>query len=345
MGDGTRRRLGRILETTIVAGALVTTLWAWWLTYRHPRTDDAAVRANIVGIAPHVGGPIVELRVVDNQAVHAGDLLFTIDARPYEARLAAARAALSLAEADLAAQRDALGAADAEVSRRMAEEAYAGDYLHRVQTLLPRGFVTTDRVEDARMKLRAATASRESATKERARAEKLLAQVGDLNASVEAARAAVRSAELDVEYCRVVAPFDAYVTNLNIAVGEYAREGQQVFALVDTREWWVIANFRETYVRSIRPGANADVFLMAYPHRRFHGVVQGIGWAIRASDGTAAGILPAVEPTLDWVRLAQRFPVRIRLEPADPERPYRMGATAVVTILGGAADDAAQPAR
>ena len=344
MSEDDRKRLGRLLGIVIVAGALVTSLWAWWLTYRHPRTDDAAVRANVVGIAPHVGGPIVELPVVDNQAVRAGDLLFTIDARPYEARLAASRAAASLAEAELAAQRHALGAAEAEVERRTAEETYANDYLRRVQPLLGRGFVTADKVEDARMKLRAATANRESAAKERERAEKLLAQVGDLNARLEAARAAVRSAELDVEYCRVVAPFDAYVTNLNIAVGEYAREGQQVFALVDNREWWVMANFRETYMRSIHPGAAAEVFLTAYPRHRFRGIVQGIGWAVRP-DGGQAGMLPAVEPTLAWVRLAQRFPVRIRLEPSDPERPYRMGATAVVTIRGDSADATAPPAR
>ena len=111
MSDANRQQLGRIVGTTIVVGALVTTLWAWWLTYRHPRTDDAAVRANIVGIAPHVSGPIVDLRVVDNQLVRADDLLFAIDDRPYRARLDAAQAALSLAEADLGAQRDAIAAA------------------------------------------------------------------------------------------------------------------------------------------------------------------------------------------------------------------------------------------
>jgi multidrug resistance efflux pump len=330
-----------MLGTAIVLGAAVTSLWAWIVSYRHPRTDDAAVRANVVGIAPHVGGPIVDLPVVDNQTVRAGDLLFTIDPRPYEVRLAASRAALSLAESDLEAQRDAIGAAEAELTRRKAEEGYAADYLRRVEPLLGRGFVTADKVEDARTKLRAANAAREGAARERARAEKLLAQVGDLNARIEAARAAVRGAELDVGYCRVVAPFDGYVTNLNIAVGEYAREGQQILALVDGREWWVIANFRETFIDEIRVGAPVDVFLIAYPRHRFHGVVQGIGWAIRPEDGSPAGTLPAVEPTLNWVRLAQRFPVRIRLGPGDPERPYRMGATAVVTVLGRPTNDAA----
>ena len=108
MSETVLRGFGRILGTAIVVGAAVATLWVWWLTYRHPRTDDAAVRANVVGIASAVSGPIVDLRVVDNQLVHEGDLLFLIDERPYVARVEANRAALSLAEADLgrAARRD-----------------------------------------------------------------------------------------------------------------------------------------------------------------------------------------------------------------------------------------------
>src|SRR4029079_11369719 len=136
MNDGARRQIGRLLGIGIVAGAIVTTLWAWAVTYLPPRTDDAAVRANIVGIAPHVSGPIVDLRVVDNQSVRAGDLLFTLDARPYEAKLPAARDAAARAEGHLSAQRDALGAAEADLARRTAEEAYAEDYLRRVQPLL-----------------------------------------------------------------------------------------------------------------------------------------------------------------------------------------------------------------
>ena len=334
------RTLGRLLGATIVFAALLTSAWAWWLTYRHPRTDDAAVRANIVGIAPHVGGPIVDLRVVDNQLVHEGDLLFVVDPRPYQAKLEASQAALSLTQAEVDAQRDAIAAAEAELERRAAEVQYADDYLRRVEPLLKPGYVTVDRVEEARTRLLSAKASRENARQERERAEKLLAQVGELNARLQASKAALESAKLDLDYCYVRAPFDAYVTNLNIAVGEYAREGQQVFALVDNRTWYVIANFRETFMANIRPGMKAEVFLLSYPRHRVRGTVQGIGWAVLQPDGSAGGVLPRVERTLDWVRLAQRFPVRIQLEPPEAARPYRMGATAVVTIRG---EDPAAP--
>src|SRR5262249_6479925 len=147
--------------------------------------------------------------------------------------------------------------------------------------LLQKKFVTADAVADAQAKQRAAEAALSQARSERVRAEQLLAQVGELNSRRQAAEAAVRSAKLDVDYCRVTAPFDGYVTNLNIAVGQYARQGEQVFALVDTREWYVMANFRETYLDAIRPGMSADVNLLSYPDRPFHGVVQGIGWAVQ----------------------------------------------------------------
>ena len=143
-----------------------------------------------------------------------------------------------------------------------------------------------------------------------------------------------RATALDVGYCRVSAPFDAYVTNLNIAVGEYARQGQQVFALVDDRAWYVLANFRETYMPSIKPGMEAEVYLVTSPGRPFRGVVQGIGWANRPDDGATVGVLPEVRRTLNWVRLANRFQVRVRLEERDADRPFRMGTTAVVTIRG-----------
>lgn len=398
-GLSTRRVIGRTIGALIVASAVVTSIYAYRLNFANPRTDDAAVRANVVGIAPHVSGPIVELGVVDNQYVKQGDLLFVIDCRPYEARLARARADRALALKEVDAQRNTIASASSEIARReasvaaataqiaraeeeraaaeagvaklQAEAAYAEDYLRRVEPLLARQFVTADRVADARSRrdasaaavqearrrVRAAEAAVDQGTAARreaahaveqsrhevSRAQDLLAQFGDLNARIQAAEATVRAAELDVGYCPVSAPFDAYVTNLNIAVGEYARQGQQIFALVDNRAWYVLANFRETYMPSIKPGMEAEVYLVTYPGRPFRGVVQGIGWANQPDDGATVGVLPEVRRTLNWVRLASRFQVRVRLEERDAERPFRMGTTAVVTIRGFPHETSAAP--
>ena len=325
--------IGRTIGVAIVIGAVAASIYAFRRTFVNPRTDDAAVRANVVGIAPQVSGPIVDLRVTDNQHVKEGDLLFTIDCRPYEARLARARADLALAVKEVEAQRKLIASTASEIGRRAAS--------------LTASTADISRAEEARRRVRAAEAAVkqgvatrqgaahavEQSRQDVSRAQDLLAQSGDYNARIQSAEANVRAAELDVGYCRVTAPFDAYVTNLNIAVGEYARQGQQIFALVDNRAWYVLANFRETYMSSIKPGMEADAYLLGYPGRRFRGVVQGIGWANKPQDG-GTGVLPELQQTLNWVRLANRFQVRIRLDERDAELPFRMGTTAVVTIRG-----------
>ena len=122
-------------------------------------------------------------------------------------------------------------------------------------------------------------------------AQNQLGQFGDINARRRAAEAAVYDARLNVNYCYVQAPFDGYVTNLNIAVGQYANEGKEVLSLVDNRNWYVLANFRENFLSHIRPGMNAEVFLLSYPNKRFGGRVQGIGWGLHQQNGATVGWL------------------------------------------------------
>jgi multidrug efflux system membrane fusion protein len=329
-----RALAGRAIGVAILVGGAATIVLAAEISHRRPLTDDASVRANLIGIAPHVSGPLTELRVVDNQEVHEGDLLFVVDPRPYAARLAEAEAELKLADSGIGAQRNDIAAAQSTLHERQAEYDYADDYLHRIEPLLTRHFVTEDKVEEARTRRRTASAALSRSREEVRRSTNLLAEYGNVNARREAAEARVRQARLDVEYCRVTAPFDAYVTNLNIAVGDYAVEGRQMFALVDRRTWYVIGNFRETYLRNIRPGMRAEVYVLNYPGRRFHGEVQGTGWAVQQEDGPTSGLLPPVQPALNWVRLAQRFPVRVRLIDPPDDLPLRVGQTAVVTVLG-----------
>ncbi len=326
------RITGRLLGLAIIAGSIAITLYVTRLLYHRPRTDDAIVRANLVGIAPHVSGPITELKVVDNQEVNEGDLLFVVDPRPYEVELERAQANLMLARSDLQSISNAVAAASADAQRLELESAFAADHVKRLESLLAGKFVTQDAYEAAQVKSRASVASLEQSHQEIARQKSLLAQFGDVNARMKAAEAAVNSAQLNVQYCYVRAPFPARITNLNISKGEYAQIGRQVFALVDTRAWYVMANFQETYLEYIRPGMKADVFLLGYPGRRFIGVVEGTGWAVLSQDSSTVGVLPNVAPTLNWVRLAQRLPVRIRLEDPEAALPFRMGMTAVVTL-------------
>ncbi|MEE2972835.1 MAG: biotin/lipoyl-binding protein, partial [Planctomycetota bacterium] len=364
-----------------------------------PRTQDAAIRANLVGVAPHVSGPIVELRVVDNQEVSRGDVLFVVDPRPYQAALAEAEADLVLVDLEIEALRADVRAFDrtveaarALVAQREAEAEYARIYLDRVRPLLADRFVTPDEVDKAQANARAlqaavATALADLAAAEAARSA-AIAELGDLgrgaavdpnetdarvageemiredravdrglpgmddgidarsppagtrlNARRLAVQARVDRARLYVDYCTVRSPVDGYVTNLNLAVGEYANEGRQVFTLVDASIWYVMANFKETYTRYLEPGDPVEIYLMSRPTERLAGVVQGIGWAIDLADGATQDStdLPRTDPTLDWVRLAQRFPVRIVIE-GRPDASFRMGETAAVIALPGEDD-------
>jgi membrane fusion protein, multidrug efflux system len=178
----------------------------------------------------------------------------------------------------------------------------------------------------------AAEAAVQQSKSERARAEEAVGQLANTNARIAAAEAAVHAAELDLEFTRVRAPFSGRVVNLNISPGAFARTGVDVFTLVDTGTWYVMANFRETQLRHIPAGAPVDLYLQSHPGRHFRGTVVGLGWAVLPENGTSVNGLPRVERSLDWIRLAARFPVRIRIE--DPDDSFRIGASAVATVHG-----------
>jgi membrane fusion protein, multidrug efflux system len=280
----------KVVSLVIVASAVIITLYVWGIIERHPRTDDATARANVVGIAPRVSGQILKLNVQDNQAVKEGDVLFEIDPEDY-------RLVLQKAKADLTA-----------VDRQIAQ---AHSTLQRLEPLLSKAFTTAENVDEARTKLTTLRAQREGV------------------------EATINLEELHLSYCKVIAPFSGRVINLNISAGAHVTAGVPVFSLLDTSKWYVIANFREAEVRRMAPGSEAIVYLSSAPNQRFRGKVQGIGWAVKPEgeiDLPASGV-PYVKRELNWVRVAQRFPVRIEVENPDQDL-FRMGASAVAIIKG-----------
>ncbi|HLK85443.1 MAG TPA: HlyD family secretion protein [Candidatus Binataceae bacterium] len=339
-GIAMRRIVARLLFAAVLLADAVLGAQVVRLYYLHPRTDDAYVRANIVDVAPQVSGTIIALPLRDDQHVRAGDLLFAIDPRPYQAELDLAQARLALTNLQIEALDRAIGAARARARAAQAEADYQRQYLARLVPLEKEEYVTANKVADVRSRLAAARAAVDQARNEVGQAQKQLGQLGDINARRAEAEARVYKAKLNVGYCEVRAQFDGYVTNLNTTIGQYANAGHAVLSLVDNRKWYVIANFRETFLSHIAPGMTARVYLLGYPNHRFRGVVEGVGWALYQSNGATMSGLANVAPTLNWVRLAQRFPVRITLEGADPAFPFRMGATAVVTIDGAPASAA-----
>src|SRR5436309_2632929 len=286
-----RKPAGLIISIAAIVGAIVLTLWVWTVIEHHPRTDDAIARANVVGIAARVRGQIIKLNVQDNQPVAAGDVLFEIDPADYELALAKASAALATLDQqiEVARAQDAqlkfqVKAAEAGVERVKAELKQAGDTLQRLQPLLTNGFAKADDVDRATTAKHVAAAALAAEEQRLNQAQAALSTLATLIAQRPGAVAAVDLAALELSYCKVTAPFPGRVISLNISVGAYASAGIPVFSLLDTRKWYVMANFREAEVRHFAPGAAAEIYLSAAPDRHFVGKVQGIGWAVQPTD-------------------------------------------------------------
>ncbi len=339
----------------------------YWDYVTNPWTRNGQVMAQVIQITPRVSGPLVELPVVDNQFVKAGDPLFEIDRRTFEATLEQARAELDNTRDEIAALEKQVDAAQADVEAadatiKQAEAAIKG-YSGRVEetlkefrrqkTLDKQGATSKRMVEEAKANWVAATnqkakaeaellqmqASLSEARANLAKAQADLGAPGDQNAQVRLAKAKVQSAELDLEFTRQRAPVDGYVTNLNLRLGSQAVANQPIMALVDVNSYWVTGFFRENYIEKIRKGDRAVVTLMTYPDKPLEGRVDSLGWGIAQNDGsTGNDLLPNISPTFEWIRLAQRIPVRIHLEKLAEGVQLRVGTTASVLVMTGTSD-------
>ena len=334
-----RKTTGRIIGIVIILATMVLILLVWNILQRHPRTDDATAQANVIGVAPRVRGQIIALNVQDNQDVKAGDVLFEIDPADYQLALANAEAALATLNQQIEVARGhedelkyQVKAAEAGVEQGKAQLQQATDTLQRLQPLLAKGFTTADDVEKAQTAVQVATAALAGQEQHSNQAKSSLGNLATLLAQRPGAVAAVDLAKLQLSYCKVTATFPGKVINLNISAGAYANAGVPVFALLDTRKWYVLANFREGELRHFTTGSPVDVYLLSAPGHHFNGKVQGIGWAVLSRDeiDVSHGV-PAVPRELNWVHIAQRFPVRIEIEDPDPAL-FRMGASAVAII-------------
>jgi multidrug efflux system membrane fusion protein len=365
------RRFGRWLSVGIVSGAVLLGLIVLHRQNYHPRTDDAEIFANFIGIAPQVDGPLVRVNVRDNQFVKKGDLLYEIDDRPYEyalekaiseqaalegqisderRRIAALVSAVSVSKAKIHSAEADVASSGRAVNRQRAEWTYANNNLNRLEPLLTKQFVTVDQVDRARTseiaesealrqaesQLQLAKAQLNSALAQHEQAQHAVTTLEPLVNQRGAREASVRDARYNLNNCRVYAPFDARVTNLTISEGAYAHVGQQMFTLIDARTWWAIGNFREGQLKRISPGMLADVYVLSRPNVRFTGVVDSIGFGVTPDPDVIGRLepgLPDVQRTLNWVHLASRYPVRVRVENPTPDL-FRIGESAVVTIRG-----------
>jgi multidrug resistance efflux pump len=278
----------RLLHYLITLVLVALAAWAAVSLYQqyiqNPWTRDCQVRANVVGIAPRVSGPIVQVAVHDNQEVQKGDLLFEIDPTDFQAQVDVADGQVQNDEATLKQQQQNLDR----------------------QTNLYKNHVTAQQdFQNAQDSFAAA------------------------QAQLISAKANLELAKLNLAYTKVFAPVDGYVTNMNTSEGTYVTAGKQLIALVDTGSFWIAAYFKETQLPHISLGQKANLTIMGYNNQPFQGIVRSVGWGIYVQDGSGSdttGLLPSINQTVDWVRLPQRFPVRIQVL-GKPPVPLRIGQT------------------
>jgi len=333
-----RAIIGRSLVAVSVALTIVLAIAVLRRLDARPRTDDAAVTANTIQVAPEVAGRIAILNVKDDAAVRKGDVLFEIEREPYDLNLAQAVAQVRSLEAELdlrrrhiSSERSAVGVARANADAARARLAEATATLQRLEPLLPERYVTPQAVDVARTAKATAESELRGARSATQQSQQLVGDVNTLLAQLEGARALVGRAERDLRNTVVRAPFDGRIVGVTTSVGQLVGPTRALFTLIDTSRWYVEANFRETQLEHVHPGERATAYVMIAPRVRLQGVVESVTSAVAQPENLAIAGVPPVERELNWVRIAQRFPVRIALE-HPPDELMRIGASAVAVV-------------
>ena len=351
-----------LLTTAVVLLAIGLLAFKYSQYLRDPWTRDGQVRANVIKITPRVSGPIIALPVTDNQYVKKGDVLFEIDPRTFQAALDKAGANLDQTRDQIVNLKQQVKSAEAarqqcEIAIRNASFAMTGAKAHydeaqkdlgRNQSLVARDTIARRDYDlswesavkaqsdynQSQAQLENANAALVKAESELARTKALLGAPGDDNPLLREAAAEWEQAKLDLEFTKVRAPVDGYVANLNVRPGSQAVANQPLLALVDADSFYVAGFFRESFIGDIRAGDNAVVTLMTYPDAPLEGVVESIGQGVSQQDGAAGeDLLPTISPTFEWIRLAQRVPVRVRIVGKPDGVVLRAGTTASVLVM------------
>lgn len=325
----------------LFVAVLIATLVAYYVLadIYTPFTTEAYVQAYVVQVAARVEGEVVHVHVKENQSVAKGDLLFEIDARPYQHRVELLTAKRVEAVQQVAQMQSELLGAKADDMRLVADESYA-KVVHDQEKEIYEKQATTDRsYVSAVQKYKAAQAAVQQSQARIDKAEQALAaRIGEEHALVAEIEAQLAEARLNLEWTRIYAPANGHVTNVQLRVGSYVHAGMPVLTCVDSDQWWIVANFRENSVARLRAGQPACIAFRSLPAQIFAARVTSVGWGVSQGQGVPSGELPDVKVPGNWVPPAQRFQVRLALDGAEsvPMRVGMTGSVAVYTEPGGA---------
>ena len=293
-------------------------------------TDDAFIEGDATPVAPQVAGQVVQLMVKDNESVKAGDVMLQIDPREFQAKvdqaranLAAAKSRLEQANAQFSVDQAKVEQEKANVIAAQAESRYAAADFKRFQSIGVWG-ISESQLDLADTRARSSAAqvdaarNKESAAEAQSQLDKATIQTAA--ATVALNEAALRQAELDLSYTRVTAPVSGFVTHRTVDEGAYVQPGQNLLAVMP-RQVWIVANFKETQLKHMRPGQLVEVKVDAYPQAKFTGHVD----SIQAGTGARFSLLPPENATGNFVKVVQRVPVKIVLDSV-PDSNFVLGA-------------------
>jgi membrane fusion protein (multidrug efflux system) len=309
--------------------------YVWVTGGRYQETDNANLQQAVVTIAAQVAGRVVQTNVVDNGLVKAGDVLFVVDPQP-------SKIALEQADASLAAARIAVEQLRANYSQAIAQQHMAANEVtfmqaeyDRQKDLSAKGISSRALLDEAQRNIAKAQDQEQAAQEAVTGALAALGGKADLETdshpSVMAAQAARDKAAYDLAQTTVRAPADGMISQAaSFKLGELVSENTPLFSLVETDEAWVEANFKETQLTNMKPGQTAEIELDTYPGRPIKATVEAIG----AGTGAEFSLLPAQNATGNWVKVTQRIPVRLKVDPTT-DLALRTGMSADVTVDTG----------
>ncbi|MBD2766919.1 HlyD family secretion protein [Hymenobacter sp. BT664] len=331
------------LVLIVVAVILLAAGYYGWTRYQfaqaHESTDDAQVEGDVYPVLPRVGGPVLAVKVGDNQPVKQGDVLVILDPADYQQRVNAAEAALAAAQAQVVAARAAVGTAQANVRTAQttigvseANRARLQKDLQRSTFLRQQDIIPQSEYDAVQANLRATTAQRATATDQVSVARQQVTaaqqQVAVAQAVVKQRQADLDNARLQLSYTTITAPEAGIVSKKNVQPGQVVAPGQQLFGIVGSSRTWVVANFKETQLEDMKVGQPVKIEVDAYPHEEFRGHIESLS----AATGARFALLPPDNASGNFVKVTQRIPVKIALDKVDPQHPLRAGMSVKATV-------------
>lgn len=319
---------------TVLAITIVFLLLSILVERLTPYTSEASVQAYVVKIAPEVAGKVIEVGVVDNAVVKAGDLLFRLDPQPFELAVAESEAKFERVGQSIGASTSAVDSAQARLVEAIAGRDNQREQTGRAIELVKKGVYAKAKQDEAEaaLKIAEATVVRAEADLEKAKSE--LGPAGNDNPQLREALAALGAARLNLLRTTVRAPSDGGITNLQLAIGQFVGVGQLAMTFIDARTIWITANFKENSLEHLAAGNPAEVVLDTLPGRVFRAHVESIGWGVSSGNIDPATGLPTIKNQSGWVRDPQRFAARIVFDEGVP-RGIRYGSQANIVVYTG----------